>query len=81
MAGLHGSIEDKECMMGVQVKDRLLNVQQVRSRLECSRSHVYNLINQGEIPAIRIGVRQGIRVRESEVDRFLEAHEVEECPL
>lgn len=63
--------------MTQQIKDRLLSVEQVRSRLGCSRSHVYNLINRQALPAVKIGSRMGIRVKESEVNRFLRNCEVE----
>lgn len=51
--------------------DRLLNVEQVRSKLACSRSHVYNLIERGELAAVRIGTRQGLRIKQGEISRFL----------
>jgi excisionase family DNA binding protein len=60
-----------------QLRDRLLSVEQVRSRLGCSRSHVYGLISKKNLPAVKIGARMGIRVKESEVNRFLETCEVE----
>lgn len=59
-------------------RDRLLNVEQVRERLQCSRKHVYNLINAGELPAIRLGVRKGLRVKLSELEYFLEDREVDD---
>ena len=55
-----------------KVKDRLLNVDQVRKILGCSRRHVYSLIEKGALPAFKIGRRQGIRVRESLVKKFLD---------
>lgn len=59
-------------------KDRLLNVEQVREHLKCSRTHVYNLISAGVIEAFRIGSRKGLRVRESVVLRFIEKQEFRE---
>jgi len=61
------------------VRDKLLNVEQVRKRLKCSRRHVYNLIEKGELPAFKIGVRQGLRVKESQVELFLAGCSME-CP-
>ena len=55
-----------------KVRDRLLTVEQVRKMLGCSRRHVYNLIEKGDLPAMKIGSRQGIRVKESKLDKFLE---------
>ena len=60
-----------------QNKDRLLNMQQVRSTLQCSRSHAYKLVSQGYLPSIRIGERQGLRVRESVLKKFLREREQE----
>ena len=53
---------------------RLLNWRQVCKLLGCKRSHFYNLVNSGRIPAIRIGRQgsvRGIRVDEADVLRFL----------
>ncbi|CCK81220.1 helix-turn-helix transcriptional regulator [Desulfobacula toluolica] len=55
-----------------KVRDRLLNVDQVGQRLQCSRRHVYNLIEKGALPAFKIGSRQGIRVKESKIEKFLD---------
>ena len=55
-----------------KVRDKLLNVEQVRERMQCSRRHVYNLIAQGDLAAIRLGIRQGLRIRESEVEKFFD---------
>ena len=62
-----------------KTKDRLLNVNQVRERLNCSRSQVYNLINMGELPALKIGGRNGVRVKESKLEAFVDKREKEEC--
>jgi hypothetical protein len=39
---------------------------------------VYNLINTGVIDAFRIGSRNGLRVKESTVQRFIEEQEARE---
>ncbi|MCG8632833.1 MAG: helix-turn-helix domain-containing protein [Desulfobacterales bacterium] len=54
-----------------KTKDRLLNVEQVKQVLGCCRRHVYNLIERGDLPAVKIGSRQGIRVKESALDKFI----------
>lgn len=51
--------------------DRLLNIDQVRRRLNCSRSHVYNLIQTGQLPATTLGESKGKRVYESTVEAFI----------
>ncbi len=71
--GRHGSIKDKILGEAMEkVRDRLLNVEQIRKRLSCSRRHVYNLIEKGDLPAFKIGTRQGLRVKESKVELFLD---------
>ncbi len=60
-------------------KDRLLNVEQVRERLNCSRRHVYNLINMGDLKALKIGDRNGIRIKQSILEDFLRKCEYEEA--
>jgi excisionase family DNA binding protein len=52
-------------------KDRLLNIDQVRRRLNCSKSHVYNLIQMGELPAVTLGASKGKRVYASTVEDYL----------
>jgi excisionase family DNA binding protein len=56
---------------GSNPQDRLLNIDQVRRRLNCSKSHVYNLIQMGELPAVTLGESKGKRVYESEVETYL----------
>ncbi|WP_024333102.1 helix-turn-helix domain-containing protein [Desulfotignum balticum] len=62
----------------MEKKDRILNVEQVRDRLKCSRAHVYNLINTGVIDAFRVGRQKGVRVKESVVARFIAEQEFRE---
>lgn len=57
--------------MNEERKEIRLPVAEVARRLGCSRQHVYNLINAGELQAVRIGARMGIRVNEISVVRFL----------
>ncbi|WMW66921.1 helix-turn-helix domain-containing protein [Nitratidesulfovibrio liaohensis] len=40
--------------------------------LGCTRQHVYDRISAGEIVAARLGLRNGLRVPEGEVDRFVD---------
>ena len=51
--------------------DKLLRVSSVSKRFDCSISYVYRLIDLGELKAVKIGVKKGLRVFESEVSRFL----------
>ncbi|WMW65781.1 helix-turn-helix domain-containing protein [Nitratidesulfovibrio liaohensis] len=57
--------------MNEERKEIRLPVAEVARRLGCSRQHVYNLINAGELQAVRLGARMGIRVEEKEIIKFL----------
>ena len=48
---------------------QLLNVDEVSVLLKTSKSHIYQLIQRGEIPSIRIG--KSVRVREKDLNEFL----------
>ena len=50
---------------------RLLNWQQVCKLLGCKRTHFYQLVNSGKLPAVRVGKLRGVRVEEDAVRRFL----------
>lgn len=62
-------------------RSTLLTVGQVRDRLNCSRAHVYRLIDKGEseggLLAFRIGTDNGLRVPEDSLERFLDANRVD----
>ncbi len=66
-------MKDKE-----EKRDRFLRVEQIHEILNCSRRHVYNLIEQGDLPGFKIGGRGGIRVRESKLEAFIAQREYEE---
>jgi len=56
-------------------KDKLLRVSTVAQRIGVCRQSVYNLIVSESLQAIRIGPRAGIRIYESEIERFLKVRE------
>lgn len=58
--------------MNEERKEIRLPVVEVARRLGCSRQHVYSLIGAGKIAAVRLGTRNGLRVPEGEVDRFVD---------
>ncbi len=47
-----------------------LRIKVVAARLDCSPSYVYRLIDEGKLPAIRVGDRRGLRVDESDLLAF-----------
>jgi excisionase family DNA binding protein len=55
----------------------LLNVEQARLLLGCSRGTLYNVIRSGEIRPIKI--RSSTRFRRSEIERYLSALADTDC--
>ena len=54
----------------MQTTDRLLTVHEVAAIMRVSNMTVYRLIRAGELKAARLG--RGYRIRESEVDAYLD---------
>jgi excisionase family DNA binding protein len=53
---------------------QLFDIKTAAERLQCSRGHVYNLINDGLIPTVAIGRgRAKTRIREQDLDDFIKA--------
>lgn len=55
---------------------QLLSIPNAAARLDCSASHVYNLIAAGKLRAVEIkatGKRPKTRVREEDLEAFIEA--------
>jgi excisionase family DNA binding protein len=51
----------------VAIKDELMTVPKAAERLDCSRYHVYDLVNAGLLPR-RLGGTKGNRLRIAESD-------------
>ena len=52
---------------------KLLRVSECAKRLNCSRKHVYYLIESAELAALSIGRNgKGLRVRECDLNKFIE---------
>ena len=58
----------------VFVAGGLLTVAEVASAMRVSNMTVYRLIKSGELPAVRVG--KNYRLRESDLERFLEERSV-----
>jgi len=56
----------------------MLKVQEVANRLNVSAQTVYRLIDNGELPAIRVG-RHRLRVEEQALERFIEKSRTGKC--
>lgn len=54
--------------------DEILTIQQVAKYLQMSKSKVYYLIQRKEIPHIKI--QRNVRVKVSELEKWLQKHEV-----
>jgi excisionase family DNA binding protein len=54
---------------------RFVTVNEVAQLMRVSKMTVYRIINQGEIPAVRIG--RGYRIREEDVHRYLDSRYTE----
>ncbi len=59
--------------------DEILTIPQVAKYLKLSKSKVYLLVQRNRIPHIRIG--RNVRIRESELTRWLEKQQVVQRPL
>ena len=61
----------------MQTTDRLLTVHEVAGIMRVSNMTVYRLIRAGELKAARVG--RGYRIRESEVDAYLDRSAYLDC--
>ena len=57
-------------------KMKLLSVQEVADAMKVSGQTVRRLIKRGRLAAYKVGERGQLRVKESEVERYLEAQRV-----
>ena len=54
----------------------MMKVADIAKRLNCAPSTVYELVESGQLPAYRIGLRRGgIRVTEEQLQEYLQACE------
>jgi excisionase family DNA binding protein len=56
--------------MGTETTDTWMRVPEAAAYFRVPRSRMYDLIQRGELPAVRIG-RRSIRVNVRDVERFL----------
>jgi excisionase family DNA binding protein len=52
------------------MEENRLNWQQACKLLGCSKSHFYNLVNSGQLPAERFGKLRGTSVKKSDCERY-----------
>ena len=53
-------------------KEKMLKINQVTERLNCSKSYIYKMMNEGKLEYITLGEKNGKRVPESDLERFIE---------
>lgn len=56
-------------------QEATLNWQQACKILNCSKSHFYNLVNSGELPAERSGKIRGVRVKLTDCEKYKKSWE------
>jgi excisionase family DNA binding protein len=59
-----------------QKKDRYITVKTVTERLSCTDCHVYNMIREGKLQAIKLGQR-AIRVSEQSLEEFIASRKID----
>lgn len=57
-------------------KRRLIDVRNAANGLGCTPQHIYNMIKEGRIRAVRLGKRMGLRVPGEALDEFLSSRAV-----
>ena len=57
------------------MNEKIYTVPEVAEYLQISRSKMYSWVQMGKIPHIRIG--RNIRIRESDLKKWLDAHRIE----
>ncbi len=57
--------------------EKTLNVMETAEMISCSRSHVYRLLEAGEITGYYTGNRRGLRVIVRSVEQFVERRKEE----
>ena len=69
------SSPDQALLQGDKLSEKYLYVYSVAKQLNCSKKHIYKLIQDGELKAIRLGTR-ALRITESSLKNFLEKNEI-----
>ena len=60
----------------VSSEDEFLTVADIANRLKLNQQTIYNWIDRGQLPAVRVGARR-VRVRRSDLDALLAAGETQ----
>jgi excisionase family DNA binding protein len=57
------------------IKDKYLTIQSVADTLSCTERHIYDLIVEGSLAAIKVGSR-AVRVSEQSLNEFIEKQKI-----
>lgn len=57
-----------------KLQENWVTVDKFREHYDLSPSYAYQLVNAKDFPAIRLGVRRGIRVDLNKTDEYFEEH-------
>ena len=57
----------------MMIEPRWMTVREVAEYLRVQTPHVYRLLREGRLPAVRVGRRAGIRIDGTKLDEVLEA--------
>lgn len=63
-------------MPNAMAAEKLIYVKTAAQMLCCTERHVYNMIQEGRLEAVRVGPR-GMRVKKSSVDQYIRDNTVE----
>lgn len=55
--------------------EKLIHVKTATQMLCCTTMHVYNLVRDGRIEAVRVGPR-GMRIKKASVDQFIQENTI-----
>lgn len=55
---------------------KLLKIWRVAEILDCTKQHVYHMIRDGEIVAVKLGLR-GIRITQESVSNYLQKNQID----
>ncbi len=58
------------------MEDELMTIQETAKFLKSSEGHVYSLMRQGKLPAVKVGAKF-TRIQKSDLIAFLEKHKTE----
>jgi excisionase family DNA binding protein len=61
--------------MAPEIKNKYLSMQKVADTLDCTERHIFNLIADGFLTAIKIGSR-AVRISEQSLNEFIENRKV-----